>query len=96
MGRSLVTGYQPRLVYDCSAVPSPDDSTGRGSTTMQIIENTARAQYYYDKLTPYFKLKNTSDNTLIFESRFESGNLARATQMYAYRLFNILKWRIRV
>jgi hypothetical protein len=46
---------------------------------MQIIENTARAQYYYDKLTPYFKLKNTSDNTLIFESRFESGNLARAT-----------------
>ena len=28
-----------------------------------------------DKLKPYYKLKNKNDKTLIFESRFESGNL---------------------
>ena len=31
---------------------------------------------YYDKLPPYYK-GSSSDPTLIFESRFESGNLQR-------------------
>jgi len=36
---------------------------------------------YYDKLQNYYILKGPSDNTLIFESRFESGNLAKAVQI---------------
>ena len=33
---------------------------------------------YYAYLLPYYALKDEFDNTLIFESRFESGNLRRA------------------
>ena len=34
-----------------------------------------RPKTVYNELKPYYKLKNKNDNTLIFESRFESGNL---------------------
>jgi|ERR1700733_13604475 len=33
---------------------------------------------YYLKLNPYYVLQEPEDKTLIFESRFESGNLRRA------------------
>ena len=33
---------------------------------------------YYSRLKPYYVKESESDNTLIFESRFESGNLRRA------------------
>jgi len=33
---------------------------------------------YYSKLKPYYVKENEQDTTLIFESRFESGNLRRA------------------
>ena len=33
---------------------------------------------YYSKLKPYYVKESDSDNTLQFESRFESGNLRRA------------------
>lgn len=36
---------------------------------------------YYNKLKPYYVKESDSDNTLIFESRFESGNLRRVVQM---------------
>ena len=36
---------------------------------------------YYDRLSQYYNLKSNSDVTLVFESRFESGNLHRATQI---------------
>ena len=39
---------------------------------------------YFDRLPNYFNLKNSNDTTLIFESRFESGNLHRATQVGEY------------
>ena len=34
-----------------------------------------RSKTVYNDLKPYYTLKNKNDNTLIFESRFESGNL---------------------
>ena len=34
-----------------------------------------RPKTVYNELKPYYNLKNKNDNTLIFESRFESGNL---------------------
>lgn len=39
---------------------------------------------YYEKLRPYYKIKEenfTTDKTLIFESRFESGNLKKAIKV---------------
>jgi len=34
---------------------------------------------YYDKMKQFFQPSGIDDQTLIFESRFESGNLGRAT-----------------
>ena len=42
-----------------------NDNTGKGN-----MENR-----YYSRLTPYYELEDEEDDTLIFESRFESGNL---------------------
>jgi|TARA_B110001469_G_C9360689_1_gene188961 hypothetical protein len=36
---------------------------------------------YYDKLGQFYTPTGPSDTTLLFESRFESGNLGRATQV---------------
>lgn len=37
---------------------------------------------YYEKLKPFYKIKDhMSDKTLVFESRFESGNLKRAIKV---------------
>ena len=46
---------------------------------------------YYEKLKPFYKIQVTdgSDKTLIFESRFESGNLKRAVKVgeFEYDLY---------
>lgn len=44
---------------------------------------------YYSHLKTYYKLKNELDETLIFESRFESGNLKRVIQVgdYEYDIY---------
>ena len=39
---------------------------------------------YFDKLSSYYNLKGSNDSTLLFESRFESGNLHRATQVQEF------------
>ena len=36
---------------------------------------------YFEKLANYYNLKGPNDTTLIFESRFESGNLSKVTQI---------------
>lgn len=61
----------PRLVYDCQyganvvgSVPVP-----------QFTKSTSR---YFEKLPNFYQPKSQNDATLIFESRFESGNLAKA------------------
>lgn len=48
--------------------------------------NGPRLNRYYETLKPYYKIDpdqvgGLSDNTLIFESRFESGNLKRAVKV---------------
>lgn len=44
---------------------------------------------YYSDLNPYYKLKDEFDETLVFESRFESGNLKQVIQTgdYEYDLY---------
>jgi len=47
---------------------------------------------YYTKLKPYYKAESVMDSTLIFESRFESGNLRRAVQVAENEYDLILKY----
>jgi len=49
-----------------------------------------RPKTVYNELKPYYSLKNKNDNTLIFESRFESGNLLcafRTEDENSYQLY---------
>jgi len=47
---------------------------------------------YYSKLKTFYQKENEEDNTLIFESRFESGNLRRAVKIGEYEYNLILKY----
>ena len=47
---------------------------------------------YYTKLKPYYQKESDEDNTLIFESRFESGNLRRAVKIGENEYNLILKY----
>ena len=59
----------------------------------QKIKNVSKLQRpktVYNELKPYYTLKNKNDNTLIFESRFESGNLLcafRTEDENSYQLY---------
>ncbi|CAI2382700.1 unnamed protein product [Moneuplotes crassus] len=46
---------------------------------------------YYRNLLPYYAKENEADNTLIFESRFESGNLQTAIKKSSYEYELLLK-----
>ena len=50
---------------------SPKDQSDTNSNNNKL----QRPKTVYNELKPYYTLKNKNDNTLIFESRFESGNL---------------------
>ena len=54
--------------------------TKENSHNVRILKtgNFMRPKTVYNELKPYYTLKNKNDNTLIFESRFESGNLLAA------------------
>lgn len=59
-----------KLVYDCTYEG--------GASQLPNMPNKSR---YYDKLPDFYQCKSAQDTTLIFESRFESGNLYKATQV---------------
>ena len=47
-----------------------------------------------DRLKQYYISDGSNDNTLIFESRFESGNLRRAVQIYPHEYDLILRFDV--
>lgn len=72
--KMVVQNTRPnRVVYEQEA-PSPF-LTVRGAH--QKINGTSKS----DPGLPYFVPDSLDDTTLIFESRFESGNLAKAVQV---------------
>lgn len=86
---SRPSDFNARVVYDCTFGAGANTGSvlsggylmhaGSGGTTMvggQIVNGR-----YFDRLNQYYNLKSASDTTLVFESRFESGNLHRATQI---------------
>lgn len=50
-----------------------------------------RKDRYYAYMLPYYALENEFDNTLVFESRFESGNLRRAFKKTDFEYELLLK-----
>lgn len=46
---------------------------------------------YYLDLPAWYQPSETSDTTLVFESRFESGNLRRALQVFPYEYDLVLR-----
>ncbi|GAX77932.1 hypothetical protein CEUSTIGMA_g5374.t1 [Chlamydomonas eustigma] len=47
-----------------------------------VCSNRSTRFHYYPDLPPWYMPTSCSDNTLVFESRFESGNLRRVVQVY--------------
>jgi len=49
--------------------------------TQQEGYNGRTAVWNYDKVKPYYSPKSSADKTLVFESRYESGNLSLAAKV---------------
>ena len=71
-----------------------EQNDANSNNNNQIIKNGGnklqRPKTVYNELKPYYTLKNKNDNTLIFESRFESGNLLcafRTEDENSYQLY---------
>jgi hypothetical protein len=69
----------------CTGAISADETRAFGESApeqQQQQEQQAGASYAYAPgLAPWYVPEGTSDTTLVFESRFESGNLRRAIQV---------------
>jgi len=63
---------------EASSVLYPQICSGKGAP-MRYYPGISR--YSTIQLKPFYKLQSPEDTTLIFESRFESGNLRRAVQV---------------
>lgn len=81
-----------RVVYDClDKSPMNNESWALGPTA----NDNGDQLVYSKKLRPYYTPLGPEDTTLVFESRFESGNLRRAIQVlvipcYSHLLMHIL------
>lgn len=70
-----------RVIYD-SIDPSPYTGAKAGSQATAPVEG---------EVAPFYIPQSADDNSLLFESRFECGNLRRAIQVYEYEYDLILK-----
>lgn len=80
--------YQKKYLFNPNNLPYQLERVGNfysGSATDSRLfdkKGVPKINRYYEKLKPYYKLKDSiNDRTLIFESRFESGNLKRVTKV---------------
>ena len=70
---------QPHSYSTRSAAHTQNSANNQGG--QQQERKGPRINRYYDNLPPYYKLKQPTDNTLVFEARFESGNLRRVIKI---------------
>jgi hypothetical protein len=73
----MITSLLKKIAYDPYESPAP---------TKDINPKT-----YGVDVMPYYLPQGDSDTTLVFESRFESGNLRRAIQLFEFEYQLILK-----
>ena len=77
-----------KLIYDCAyGINQPMQDRDCRLYVPPLIRKQNGAHInekvtkYYDRLNQFYTPTSPHDTTLVFESRFESGNLARATQV---------------
>ena len=63
-----------RVVYDCLDT-SPHYASQDYLRKEDQIDAGAKVNKFYKNLAPYYPLTGPEDDTLVFESRFECGNL---------------------
>lgn len=63
---------------DAPQVSTQARNTKAQQQNIQINAQGKKINRYFPNLKPYYVKESDSDSTLIFESRFESGNLRRA------------------
>lgn len=71
------------LVYDRDLVPT-DLSKDLYLQPGKRVNVGDKNSNYYSKLEPFYQVKDRNDLTLVFESRFESGNLKNVFQIDAF------------
>lgn len=64
-------------VYDSEEKPANSDNYIKESQRMKC-SGASGINRFYDQLDPYYSKEDKDDDTLIFESRFEHGNLNKA------------------
>ena len=69
--------------YSARQAPEGEKPGFRANKQASVQTKGPRLNRYYETLRPYYKLRPPieSDQTLIFESRFESGNLRKAVKI---------------
>jgi hypothetical protein len=78
------TTYSPRLVFDAT----PTDGFV-GLCKVLFFEAIIKLNFNAKQTNPLqYYVPENNDSTLVFESRFESGNLLRAVQTYLIHEFN--------
>ena len=76
--RNVPQEYPIEEFRKSQVIKSPQDA---GIIKLDFDEECVYQCVYDTKSTdPYYSLKGPDDDTLIFESRFESGNLSTATK----------------
>ena len=82
--------YQKRYIFNPLSLPYqleracfPGSSSTLEGKGYEKRSGAPKLNRYYDKLKPFYHLEKSpeGDKTLIFESRFESGNLKRAVKV---------------
>lgn len=79
--------YQKKYNFNPNNLPYQLERAGfsgtqSGDAKIYDKKGIPKINRYYEKLKPYYKLKDQlQDRTLIFESRFESGNLKKAIKV---------------
>ena len=73
----MMSSLMKKIVYDLNDNPAP-------------TKDMNPKEYGVDVM-PYYLPQSETDTTLVFESRFESGNLRRAIQLFEYEYQLILK-----
>jgi len=53
-------------------------------------QNQKKINRYYTNIKPFYIKEYEGDNTLIFESRFESGNLRRVVKLNEPNSYNLI------
>lgn len=78
------SGIINRVVYDCWIPPTNDRRPPNNcNRSLGRAGPLSSSPCYYEDMQPWYIPEDSDDDTLVFESRFETGNLRRVVQVAA-------------